>query len=1434
MDAAAAPAPAPAPAASAARVAVTYNNRRPDSPRGRAPPGALRRVTAPSPGAAGGGGGGGALDLRAVLGGATLALDPEALLAGAAQALHVRDTLAPRGPAPAAPPPSAAPRPPRPAAARALAAGRGGASAWDGWLVAHALVPRKVSLSARANDVEVRLHLPQDVAGQALSLALSASLSATLHLSPPAADAHGEPPLPPGAPPPLRALHAAFPQLLAMRAAPELVARVRDLAVAWRAPEEGGRVLHTLLDAPHLVAGLGSDAAPLARLLAGAGALPPLEATAAAKAALSLRVSLADAHRIEDAAFTTAARLRPLFPDAPPAPAPAPAGALAIDVTPGGAEARALPIALRRCSVRVDAVRVLLAESRGGGGGAQRQAGPAQVRLPLADLRVDSLSATLEGLDGPGLRGRARLSVGCQYLHRACAAWEPLLERCTLGAEVSADVPLAGILRGETGTLRVRLEGVDAVNVNLSSAMVDVAASVVRVGLRGGSGSPGDPQADAQRRGEASLAWDVFNPLWVENQTGQTIVLFAPAGGRQQQVLGDALQPVTCVPVQEATHEGLPQLACKSIGLGLEFPQPSASSPTKPLRARSGEPGAAPGAEAEAEAKPLGSGAMLSRLGLVNLDAVSRQSIAVTVPSALPHGVLALHTVRVTVDVSVRDEGASKLMVVRSPLQIRNLLSVPIEVMFGDPAAPGAAVLGSRERVLIAAGGASVVPVSHIDSPDGFAVRPASPTGDVPGGARRPPQPGFRWRAGLSLRPEEWYAHAHFASFRALGKNNAPLDAVVHWDVPEPGGACTVSFRPPLTVENLLPCGMTYSLTSTADVEPPSPRKWPGQWTTQLGAGESEDTQKRNVLRGAYLWLSVKVLEFPWSSQVLLRERERGEGEDSDRIAGWLTEGRRTLRLLAPSGRTLSLEVEVRQDDCGACCVAVFAPYWLVNRTHLRAYVRQDRGGAEEEEGTGRTGGAGVAQAQSITSVEGQPLAGVRDESLPGQARAPGYAAAGHTAAADDAPPTSGVVISAARRDGPALALARVPAVRFRSPGEDASDSFGRARGAGAAEVRGLEIAAELEAEMPPDWQAESRAVEGEPGLQLFSLEEHARASGTVQMRMACTAWSEPFAVTGSSAMDTGAVEMEVVSSAVAAGRQSRGMEVGVAVTVARGAFHRTKIITLTPRYLIVNRMNRAVQVRQEGTAFALTLPAGTENKVVWHWPDARKRRNLRVLPLRAPGDEQGWHPRWSGAFTADQVRDTVVMMSSPGERALYADVCVRRVHGSIVVLLQPSQTSQPPYFLENLTPATLRVYQLGAARRLQHLRPYQGAPFAWETWLAEKPRLVVEVEGASPPISWTVDLDQVGAHRPILSARGSVLYHVAVRCDGPTLVLSIVDAVLHPHVSDAPAAPPFPALSAGGGDAPPPPARWFLEIGLSLAGAPPPLPAPALAGAAA
>ena len=29
---------------------------------------------------------------------------------------------------------------------------------------------------------------------------------------------------------------------------------------------------------------------------------------------------------------------------------------------------------------------------------------------------------------------------------------------------------------------------------------------------------------------------------------------------------------------------------------------------------------------------------------------------------------------------------------------------------------------------------------------------------------------------------------------------------------------------------------------------------------------------------------------------------------------------------------------------------------------------------------------------------------------------------------------------------------------------------------------------------------------------------------------------------------------------------------------------------------------------------------------------------------------------------------------------------------------------------------------------RLSHLRPYQGAPFTWETWLATKPSLVIEV----------------------------------------------------------------------------------------------------------
>ena len=163
-----------------------------------------------------------------------------------------------------------------------------------------------------------------------------------------------------------------------------------------------------------------------------------------------------------------------------------------------------------------------------------------------------------------------------------------------------------------------------------------------------------------------------------------------------------------------------------------------------------------------------------------------------------------------------------------------------------------------------------------------------------------------------------------------------------------------------------------------------------------------------------------------------------------------------------------------------------------------------------------------------------------------------------------------------------------------------------------------------------------------------------------------------------------------------------RRVQVGVAIRSARGRFHRTKTITLTPRYILVNQLPLAIEVRQEGTANTVIIPPPSSpkhdtaaagkgarlNKAVWHWTDSRKRQNIQLalpsasLPASAAVSHQ--HQRWSGSTDLDAIGDSVVMVpvqadyvcldNAAGERPtlpslgqdVFVDVRVRRCLGSI------------------------------------------------------------------------------------------------------------------------------------------------------------------------
>lgn len=196
-------------------------------------------------------------------------------------------------------------------------------------------------------------------------------------------------------------------------------------------------------------------------------------------------------------------------------------------------------------------------------------------------------------------------------------------------------------------------------------------------------------------------------------------------------------------------------------------------------------------------------------------------------------------------------------------------------------------------------------------------------------------------------------------------------------------------------------------------------------------------------------------------------------------------------------------------------------------------------------------------------------------------------------------------------------------------------------------------------------------------------------------------------------------------SHGISGTRRKLVVEVGVAVRVAQGKFHRTKTVTIAPRNIIVNKTPHTLELRQEGaTSIMFVPPFPGNNKVVFHWTDtARLRKNVRFA-LHSPSlrTQELWHERWSTALPIGQDSDNVIMIdANPGSGEYYfADVRVRRFLGSIVVIVQPSQTDRPPYVIENFSASTLRVYQQGVSKYFKLVRPYQCLPYAWESSLSQ------------------------------------------------------------------------------------------------------------------
>jgi hypothetical protein len=190
----------------------------------------------------------------------------------------------------------------------------------------------------------------------------------------------------------------------------------------------------------------------------------------------------------------------------------------------------------------------------------------------------------------------------------------------------------------------------------------------------------------------------------------------------------------------------------------------------------------------------------------------------------------------------------------------------------------------------------------------------------------------------------------------------------------------------------------------------------------------------------------------------------------------------------------------------------------------------------------------------------------------------------------------------------------------------------------------------------------------------------------------------------------------------------------GVSIDVARAPFHRTKVISIMPRFVVVNLMGRPLLVKQLGTSGRRyvggpggdgtgvdALLVGADQRVPFHWADSSggwgaDGRSRRVVSVRF--DEYGW--QWSGGFPIHNVGEFSVRLRNLHTHASYiCRVEVFMLQATLFVVFQAELRRLPPYRIENMSFATLHYHQEGISHIEDVLLPYQTSRYSWDEIMA-------------------------------------------------------------------------------------------------------------------
>ena len=238
-------------------------------------------------------------------------------------------------------------------------------------------------------------------------------------------------------------------------------------------------------------------------------------------------------------------------------------------------------------------------------------------------------------------------------------------------------------------------------------------------------------------------------------------------------------------------------------------------------------------------------------------------------------------------------------------------------------------------------------------------------------------------------------------------------------------------------------------------------------------------------------------------------------------------------------------------------------------------------------------------------------------------------------------------------------------------------------------------------------------------------------------------------------------------------------LHVGISVTEGEGKYKLTKVVTVAPRFVLKNKLNEEISVREPGSSKAMTINNGDLLPLQFMKPAREKQ-----LSLCFPGVNN----RWSSPFNISNVGTTHVKLAKDGKRQTLIRVEII-MEAAILFLHFSIETKHWPFSMRNESDIEFMFYQTnpnideGEENKSSGWRPIRYRlpprsimPYAWDYPATKNKELILSANGKEK----RVKLAEIGnlvpmKLGPVQGSKQPKIIDLNIAADGPTqtLVLS-------------------------------------------------------------